>query len=484
MVRFKRSKGASILAATTLAAELIGAGRARARSRRLQFIALLMLALCGCAYTLAHDGTVNQTKAQEIEAGIQRFRGLDFTASVPLVLKTRDQALEMMRKEIARDHTEDEMRIGSLSGAMTGVYPAGMDLKSETMKLLHSQIAGFYEPHEKQMVLVEGAVDVSLWSSAAGLITHRDRVGEMLLAHELTHALQDQHFHIEQMIDQVKNNDDRDLALKAVAEGDATLAGYGYVVGKLDDAAIGSIVDRMEDLPRTFAAQSADAPLGLSAPMIFQYADGVRFVAEAYRRGGWTAVNAIYADPPRATLQIMHPELYFEHRAPLVDIDLVGYQNVLKDWSNADDDTYGAMLIKLIIQRNLQRNLGMTVPETALADRWSGDRMIVLQKDHALTVLWIVAFRDNDSATHFGATYAAILDKISGPDMAHRVQAKASNVLIAIGGGARQFERLAPAIWRASTITQAAPTRAQAVKVLRPAVIKPCCTTSPVAQAN
>src|ERR1700733_2628577 len=279
---------------------------------------LLMLVLCGCAYTVVHDGAVNQTKAQEVETGIQSFRQLNFISQVPLVLKTRDQALEMMRKEIARDHSEEEIRIGGLTGAMTGVYPVGMDLKSETLKLLRSQIAGFYDPHEKEMVLVEGAVNESLWSSAAGVITHRDLVGEMLLAHELTHALQDQHFHIEQMIDQVKNNDDRDLALKAVAEGDATLAGYGYVVGNLDDESISSIVARMDDLPRAFAAQSADIPMGLSAPMIFQYADGVRFVAEAYRRGGWLAVDAIYADPPRATLEILQPDLYYEHRAQLV----------------------------------------------------------------------------------------------------------------------------------------------------------------------
>jgi hypothetical protein len=471
MFRFKQSKRASILPART--ADPIVADPVRPRSILLRFIALLILALCGCTYSVVHNGTVNETKTQEIEAGIQRFRGLDFTAPVPLVLKTRDQALEMMRKEIARDHTEDQMRIGGLTGAMTGVYPAGMDLKSETMKLLRSQIAGFYDPHEKQMVLVQGAIDASLWSSAASLITHRDLVGEMLLAHELTHALQDQHFGIEQMIDRVKDNDDRDLALKAVAEGDATLAGYGYVVGNLDDASIDSIVGRMDDLPRTFAAQSADVPMGLSAPMIFQYADGVRFVADAYRRGGWTAVDAIYADPPRATLQVMYPELYFEPRAQLVDIDLNGYQSALKDWAKVDDDTYGAMLIKLIIQRNLQQKLQgaasadvtADVPEAAVAERWSGDRMIVLQKNQALTVLWIVAFQDDQSAARFGQTYTSILDKISAPDMAHRLEVRASNVLIAIGHGARQFDRFAPAIWHASVIAPAASSRAVPAKI-------------------
>jgi hypothetical protein len=442
--------------------------------------ALLMLALYGCAYTLVHGSAVNQTKAQEVETGIQRFRELSFTAPVPLVLKTRDQALDMMQKEIARDHTADEIRIGGLTGAMTGVYPAGMDLRSETLKLLRSQVAGFYDPHDKQMVLVEGAVDVSLWSSAAGMITHRDLVGEMLLAHELTHALQDQHFHIEQMIDQVKDNDDRDLALKAVAEGDATLAGFGYVVGNLDDASIDSIVNRMDDLPRAFAAQSAGVPMGLSAPMIFQYADGVRFVAEAYKRGGWAAVDAIYADPPRASLQILQPELYFEHRTQLVDIDLSGYQDVLKDWVKADNDTYGAMLIRLIIRRNL----GMDAPATALAERWTGDRMIVLQKGRALTVLWIIAFRDDDTAASFGAAYTTILDKISAPNMAHRLQVKNANVFIAIGDGASQFDRLAPVIWRASVIAPVASKQKPAVTAQGPAAIKRCCTTSAVARTN
>ena len=425
----------------------------RAATRRLRFIALLMLALCGCAYTLVHDGAVNRTKAQEVETGIERFRGLDFSTQVPLVLKTRDQALQMMQAEIARDHTEEQLRIGSLSGAMTGVYPAGMDLKAETLKLLHSQIAGFYDPHIKQMVLVDGAIDIGFWNSAAGFVTHRDLVGEMLLAHELTHALQDQHFHIEQMIDRVKDDDDRDLALKAVAEGDATLAGYGYVVGNLGETSINNIVDRMKDLPRTVTAQSGAAPLGLTAPMVFQYADGVRFVAEAYRRGGWAAVNALYADPPRATLQIMNPDLYFARRTQLVKIDLTGYQGVLKDWSKADDDTYGAMLLKVIIQRNL----GMTASEIALVERWTGDRLIVLQKDRALTVLWLIGFSDGATARRFGDVYESILDNISGPRTLHRVDVKTPNVLIAIGDGAREFDRLAPAIWRASTISDPTP---------------------------
>ena len=76
-------------------------------------------------------------------------------------------------------------------------------------------------------------------------MAQRDITGEMILAHELTHALQDQHFHLEHMMDAVKDNDDRDLALKALAEGDATLSGFGYVNGKLDNATINTILLRL-----------------------------------------------------------------------------------------------------------------------------------------------------------------------------------------------------------------------------------------------
>ena len=91
--------------------------------------------------------------------------------------------------------------------------------------------------------------------------------------------------------------------------------------------------------------------------------------------------------------------------------------------------------------------------------------MIVLQKDHALTILWLVAFQDDASAASFGRTYASILDEISAPDMAHKLQVKESNVLITIGDGARRFARLAPAIWRASVIRSAAAARADVAKI-------------------
>ena len=418
--------------------------------RAARTLLICLLAIGGCAYTIVHDGAVNQTRADQVEYGIARFRQLAFTKPVPLVVKSRDQVQQMLLAELKREHTDEELDLGGKTGAMTGVYPPGMDLKISSLNLMHSQIAAFYDPHAKQMVLVKGAINVSLWNSASSLMEQRDITGEMVLAHELTHALQDQHFHLEHMMDAVKDNDDRGLALKALAEGDATLSGFGYVNGNLDNATINTILLRLADLPKTLAAQSGNIPLGLSAPLVFQYYDGARFVAYAYRHGGWSAVDAIYHDPPQATLQIMHPELYFDHAFRPATVRLDGYQPFLKDWSKADDDTYGAFLLKVI----LRRNLGDDAPDVALADQWTSDRIIVLRKDKTLTILWLIGFSDDAGAGKFAAAYNRILGRIPVAQP-FRIATKGDEVLITIGAGSRAFDQFAPAVWNSSRITNA-----------------------------
>ncbi len=418
------------------------------RLTRVVLPAVVAIAIAGCAYALVNGGVVDQSKAAEVRAQIQKFRGLDFLQPVPLVVKTRDQAQAMLEAEMSREHSDQDLRIGGMSGAMTGLYPRGMDLKSRTLALMRSQIAAFYDPHDKQMVLVEGQADRSLWNRAASMMNHRDIVGEMILAHELTHALQDQHFHIEKMLDGVKDNDDRDLALKSLAEGDATLAGYGYVMGGLNSQSIDAILTRMRDLPRIFAAQSGDVPMGLSAPMIFQYADGARFVAIAYERGGWPAVDALYAHPPASSLQVMYPNDYYERRLDPAKIEIAGYEPFFSGWRKADDDSYGALLLRTIIQRNL----GADSPDARIVENWAGDRILVFEKNADLAILWIVAFRDADSAARYAKIYGSVLDRISEPGTPWRVESKGSSVMIVIGPPAREFDRMAPAVWRASTI--------------------------------
>ena len=407
-----------------------------------------LIVLRGCAYSLVNGDRVNSKESAKIEAGIQDIRQLRFKQRVPLVVKTPDEAESMMEADMMRDYTDNQLEADAVAGAVVGLYPAGLDLKAASLKLLKSQVAGFYDPHGKEMVLVEGGADLGIWNSAAQFMIQRDVVGQMLLAHELTHALQDQNFDLESSLDKVKDNDDRGLALKCVAEGDATIAGFAYAMGRMDDSTADMVASNLKQLPQALAAEAPNTPEGLSAPLLFQYSEGVRFVGEAYRRGGWSAVDALYRNPPQSTHQILHPSLYFDSNAPVPRIELAGYDRIMSGWKKADDDTYGELLLRII----LERNLGKQSNELGLASRWIADRMIILQESHAVNVIWMIAFSDAQTASHFAVVYETLLDRLLGDSTPHRIDTRSNVALVVIGDGADYFELLAAAIWNASTI--------------------------------
>jgi len=133
--------------------------RAISIARRLWWPTCAIVALVvlrGCAYALLSGDRVNSRKAATIEAGIQNLRQLRFKQPVPLVVKTPDEAESMMEADLMRDYTDNRIEADAVAGALTGLYPAGLNLKAASLKLLKSQVAGFYDPHGKEMVLVEG----------------------------------------------------------------------------------------------------------------------------------------------------------------------------------------------------------------------------------------------------------------------------------------------------------------------------------------
>jgi hypothetical protein len=297
------------------------------------------------------------------------------------------------------------------------------------------------------MVLVAGGTNLGFFTNAAEFVAQHDVGGEMVLAHELTHALQDQHFDLDKKLDQVKNNNDRALALKSVAEGDATLAGYAYVTGRMDASVVDGLLGYLPDIAKELTKEAPDTPEGLSIPLIFQYSDGVRFVAQAYAHGGWKAVDGLYANPPLSTHQIIHPEDYFVHPTPPLSVAVHGYERMMSSWSKVDDDTYGELLLRII----LQRNLGKDASEVALAGRWAGDQMIILQSGRQISVIWLLVFAESSTAAKFAAVYTTALDKLLG-NTRHEVDYRDCGVLVAIGATAQAMETLEPSIWAESRI--------------------------------
>jgi hypothetical protein len=136
-------------------------------------------------------------------------------------------------------------------------------------------------------------------------------LAEIVLAHELTHALEDQRFGLR--LDDLGGSDDRALAYLALVEGTATSLMYQYAERHFTrEEALGGLLSSAFQDPGSL-------PPFLQAQLVFPYVGGQAFVGELLDRAGgrWALVDTAYRlRVPASTEQVMHPDAYFSGDAP------------------------------------------------------------------------------------------------------------------------------------------------------------------------
>jgi hypothetical protein len=149
----------------------------------------------------------------------------------------------------------------------------------------------------------------------------------------------------------------------------------------------------------------------------------------------------------------MDPALYFDQPLLPDTIAVGGYEAAMPGWHKSDEDTLGELGLRII----LENSFGPSAPELKTADKWAGDRIVMLRKGNAVSVVWLIAFRDNDSLSRFADTYRRVLGRIRGLPAARRMDVRGNTLLVAIGETAARFARLAPAVRKGSTVKPPAP---------------------------
>jgi hypothetical protein len=185
-----------------------------------------------------------------------------------------------------------------------GAVPANHDYEQTILLILGSQLAGYYDPRDKAMFLLD---DLGADGSAA------------TLWHELVHALQDQHYDLQPKLKWSSGRGDAMSAVQALAEGDATsamldvmLAPQGQTALDLPAGMLGQSMGVIEALP-----ELESVPPILKRSLVAAYADGLTFVNALREKGGFAAVDAAWRDLPTSTEQILHPEKYEKREGPL-----------------------------------------------------------------------------------------------------------------------------------------------------------------------
>ena len=156
---------------------------------------------------------------------MSQITGLKLRTPLKKTLRSREEIRAYVIREMNEDKNPAERYASARSAEAFGLLPKGFDFDSFMVDLLTEQIAGLYDPKSHEFYIAD-------WIPAVDQ--------RMVMAHELTHALEDQHFHIEAWIKAARPNDDSELAREAVLEGSAMAAMIDYLLGETGRSLKGS----------------------------------------------------------------------------------------------------------------------------------------------------------------------------------------------------------------------------------------------------
>ncbi|HUP01730.1 MAG TPA: DUF6782 family putative metallopeptidase, partial [Gemmatimonadota bacterium] len=283
----------------------------RRRSPPGGFLALLLAALAIAATPLPLPAQREPpaaliAAARAVAREVAGIRGLGWLGAVDFEVSDRATIRRYAQGALDREMSLSDWRAYEALLQHCGLIPDTLDLRELVVGLYTEQVAGYYDPHEKTFYLAD-------WLPRL--------LQRAVVAHEATHALQDQHFDLVSWLEGRPATEDETLARAAVVEGDAMAAMLAYLLApagigpaELPDVA-GLLKSRSAQVAQAFPTFDR-APAALQRLLLFPYVEGSGFVLAALREGGWEAVDRLYRDPPGSTEQILHPEKY---RAPRDD---------------------------------------------------------------------------------------------------------------------------------------------------------------------
>lgn len=341
------------------------------------------------------------------------LRKLPFKHEVKRDVTKREAMKEVLLKEIDLDMTPEEFRASELGMKALGFLPRDLDFKAVLVQVYSEEIAAFYDPRTKTMHLIEESAEKAnkppgflerLLGKTGGFDKEENKT---VIAHELTHALADQHYDLKAMQEAVKGDDDRDLALAALIEGEAMLAMMaaqmqdweGEEITELPAKELDQIFSMLGPiLPSMGGGPSLKtAPAILRESLLFPYLKGLVFCASMANADGWAAVDAAYKNPPQSTEQILHPEKYGAEPDWPQLIALKGL-DAGEGWTEAGQNVVGELQLSIL--------LGGKAGRTAAAG-WDGDRFAVFEgENQKIGLVWRTTWDTEEDAREFAKAYA------------------------------------------------------------------------------
>jgi hypothetical protein len=327
---------------------------------------------------------------------------------------------KFMRAQQAKQEYAERFARSELTMKKFGLLPRNFDLNAFLVRSGGQEIAGYYDDETKTISMLNW---VPFDQQAP------------ILAHELTHALQDQNYDLERWMksrppeassavhkkdDPPQVADDSAAARKAVVEGQATLVYIDYLLAPMGRNLKNTpaLLYQMEDpvVKATVDSQVMhDAPMILREAGAFPYQQGLIFEGKLLAKGGTPmAFAGAFAHPPRSTHEILQPNAYIENEK-LTPVEIPDVRALL----DGRYEVYDSGSIGELDMRALLKQYGERKVADDLASSWRGGAYLAFRKSDTkgaefattadLALLYVSRWKSQASAERFSHIYTAAL---------------------------------------------------------------------------
>jgi hypothetical protein len=310
---------------------------------------------------------------------VESVRQLRFTQPVVPEPLSPSQIQQQLQDTLSQQYAADVVAGEERTDITVGALPAGTDLRQVLIDFGTSQIVGFYDTSAKRLVFEGG--------------TQPTPFERFTLAHELTHALQDQHFDLSQL-DRLNDvcQDEPAEAFLSLAEGDAVQTQLAWARANLSAGEIAELQQEAGSFP-----PPPPTPPFVQQFFEFPYSFGQPFVEALQNRGGERAVDDAFANPPVSTEQILHPEKYPDDVPQAVNIPDLS-SRLGQGWSLVDQQEVGEAWLRIVLQLRLSAEAAANA-----AAGWDGGLLRSWGDGSKTAVLMETVWDSPQDAEEFGA---------------------------------------------------------------------------------
>ncbi len=365
------------------------------------------------------EGPTPEGIADVMEA-VEEVRGLEFTEPVVAEAVTRSELVAGLEESFDYSFPRELLERRSLAWQTIGVIPPGTSIRAELEAFLSGQVIGYYDTLTSELVFL-GGDDPSAYE-------------RVTLAHELTHALDDQHFGLER-IDTLLTScrDEAASAAVALVEGSATFFMSAYALRYL------TLEEQLG-----LGTQEGEAPRSvdpfIERQQVWPYLQGQSFVTALSVRGGTDAVDAAFLDLPVSTEQILHPDRYPNDVPTPVDVpDLAPALG--PGWRDLDVQDVGEAWLSLALGLRLGGD-----EAAAAAAGWDGGVYRALTDGRDVGVVLATTWDSPEDAEAFAGAMAAWIAASPGAAHAEVLPAEGSDVHVLFASDALTLSALGAAL--------------------------------------